>query len=238
MPNKSTIEIKIRDLKKTYVMGELEATVLHGLDLEIYNGEITVILGASGSGKTTLLNIIGGIDQPTEGSVKFKDRNLAILNDKELTLYRRNNIGFVFQFYNLIPTLTALENIEVAAEISQKPMSPSDALKLVDLYDKKDYFPSQLSGGQQQKVSIARALVKNPTLMLCDEPTGALDFKTGQLILKTLADLNQKLNKTIIIITHSTAVAKLAHRIIHLGSGKVDQIEINKNRLKPEEINW
>ncbi|MCP4181087.1 MAG: ABC transporter ATP-binding protein [bacterium] len=238
MTNNKTPEITIKDLKKTYVTGEIKTEILHGIDLQINKGEITVILGASGSGKTTLMNIIGGIDKPTEGTVEFQSKDLAKQNDKVLTEYRRKNIGFVFQFYNLISTLTAIENVEVAAEVSANPMSPSEALKQVDLFDKKDNFPSQLSGGQQQKVSIARALVKNPSLILCDEPTGALDFKTGQLVLKTLADLNQRLKTTIIIITHSTSVAKLAHKIIYLGSGVIDKIEENSNRLKPEEINW
>ena len=176
-------EIRLKNIKKTYVMGEVKVPVLHGIDLEIYKGEITVILGASGSGKTTLMNIIGGIEPPTEGEIWFGEKNLAKLNDKQLTLYRRNNIGFVFQFYNLIPTLSSKENVEVSTQISSNPMDPMEALKLVDMNERADHFPSQMSGGQQQRVSIARALAKKPTFLLCDEPTGALDFKTGQLVL-------------------------------------------------------
>ncbi len=231
-------EINLKNIKKTYVMGEVKVPVLHGIDLEIYKGEITVILGASGSGKTTLLNIIGGIENPTEGEIWFGNKNLAKLNDKELTLYRRNNIGFVFQFYNLIPTLSSKENVEVSTQISANPMEPLEALKLVDMEERANHFPSQMSGGQQQRVSIARALAKNPTFMLCDEPTGALDFKTGQLVLETLVDLNKKLGTTIVIITHCGPLADLAHRVVHLGSGLIQEVIANKTRREVKEIVW
>jgi putative ABC transport system ATP-binding protein len=231
-------EIKLKNIKKTYVMGEVKVPVLHGIDLEIYKGEITVILGASGSGKTTLMNIIGGIENPTEGEIWFDKKDLAKLKDKQLTQYRRNNIGFIFQFYNLIPTLSSKENVEVSTQISSNPMDPIEALKLVDMEEKIDHFPSQMSGGQQQRVSIARALAKNPTFLLCDEPTGALDFKTGQLVLETLVNLNKKLETTIVIITHNASLADLAHRVVHLGSGIIEKSAYNKKRLSVEEIVW
>jgi putative ABC transport system ATP-binding protein len=231
-------EIRLKNIKKTYVMGEVKVPVLHGLDLEIYKGEITVILGASGSGKSTLLNIIGGIDKPTEGEVWFENSDIAKLNDRKLTDYRRNNIGFVFQFYNLVPTLTAKENLEVSTEIAKDFIAPAEALKLVDMEEQAEHFPSQMSGGQQQRISIARALAKKPALMLCDEPTGALDFKTGQLVLKTLIDLNKKLNTTIVIITHCAPLAGLAHRVVNLGSGIIDKSTYNEKQLNVEEIVW
>lgn len=234
----STPLISLKNIKKSYISGEVTTEILHGIDADIYEGEITVILGSSGSGKTTLLNILGGIDKPTEGIYLFKNEEVNTFSEKRLTDFRRQNIGFVFQFYNLIPTLTAIENIQVSTEISKNPMKPLDAIKIVELEDRKNYFPSQLSGGQQQKVSIARAIAKNPSVVLCDEPTGALDFKTGRMVLKVLADLNNKHNKTLIIITHSTAVAQMAHRIIHLGSGIITNIEQNNNIAKPEDISW
>jgi putative ABC transport system ATP-binding protein len=231
-------EISLKNIKKTYVMGDVKVPVLHGVDLEIYQGEITIILGASGSGKSTLLNIMGGIENPTDGEIWFGGENLASYNDAQLTNYRRNNVGFVFQFYNLIPTLTAKENVEVSTEISTNPLEPLKALELVGMDDRADHFPSQMSGGQQQRVSIARALAKNPTLMLCDEPTGALDFKTGQLVLETLVDLNTKLGTTIVIITHCVPLADLAHRVIHLGSGLIGKTVVNEHRREVKEISW
>ena len=233
-----TGELKLSAVKKTFKMGELTVPVLHGIDLEIRKGEITAILGASGSGKSTLLNLIGGIDRPDKGSIFFRNDDIAKYNDKKLTYYRRKHIGFVFQFYNLVPTLNARENVQVVTEISDNPMSPDEALNLVGLKQRTEHFPSQLSGGEQQRVAIARALAKRPALMLCDEPTGALDAETGVKILKTLAELNQKLNTTILIITHASGVAGLAHRVIHLHSGTVNRIELNKTPLKPEEIAW
>jgi len=231
-------EIKLTGVKKTFIMGEVQVPVLHGVDLEIHQGELTVILGISGSGKSTLLNMIGGIDRPTAGEILFKNRDIARLNDRELTEYRRKHVGFIFQFYNLVPTLTAKENVEVSTEIAEHPMTPKQALELVDLSDRLEYFPAQLSGGQQQRVSIARALAKNPSLMLCDEPTGALDAETGQLVLKTLLDLNEKLGTTIIIITHASPISKLAHRIFHLRDGVIAKTEYNQQRLNVKDIVW
>ncbi len=231
-------EIVLRGVTKTYVMGEVQVPVLHGIDLEIVEGELTVILGASGSGKSTLLNIVGGIDRPTSGDVFFRDRNITTASNRELTEYRRKSVGFVFQFYNLVATLTSKENVEVSTEVADNPMDPLKALELVGMNDRADYFPAQLSGGQQQRVAIARALAKNPALMLCDEPTGALDFETGRLVLKTLKQLNDELGTTIVIITHCAPLARVAHRIIHLGSGLIDKSEINHDRLEVEDITW
>jgi putative ABC transport system ATP-binding protein len=219
-------------------MGEVKVPVLHGIDLDIYRGELTVVLGASGSGKSTLLNMVGGIDRPTEGTIMFGGSDIALMKDRALTEYRRKSVGFVFQFYNLVPTLTAEENVQVSTEVADSPMDPKEALKLVELDDRADHFPSQLSGGQQQRVAIARALAKNPSLMLCDEPTGALDFKTGQLVLKTLAALNEKLGTTIVIITHCAPIAQLAHRVIRLGSGVIQSADYNDDRKKVEEVVW
>lgn len=231
-------EIQLVDIKKTFIMGEVEVPVLRGVNLEIFRGELTVVLGASGSGKSTLLNMIGGVDRPSSGQILFDNQDVATYNDKQLTRYRRDNIGFVFQFYNLVPTLTALENVEVSTEVADKPMDPEKALELVELADRKDYFPAQMSGGQQQRVSIARALAKAPRLMLCDEPTGALDVATGQLVLKTLLDLNSKLGTTIVIITHANQLAKLAHRVLHLRNGVVKETQVNEKRATIEEIEW
>jgi len=231
-------EIRLVGIKKIYRMGEVDVPVLHGIDLEVYQGELTVVLGASGSGKSTLLNMIGGIDRPSQGEIWFDDRNLADLSDRGLTEYRRKSVGFVFQFYNLVPTLTAKENVEVSTEVADDPMDPLEALELVDLADHADYFPAQMSGGQQQRVAIARALAKNPRLMLCDEPTGALDAKTGQLVLTTLAKLNSELGATIVIITHAAPIAQLAHRAVRLDSGVVAESRRNEKRLAVEEISW
>jgi len=232
------IEIQLRGVKKTFIMGEVKVPVLNGIDLDIFKGELTVILGPSGSGKSTLLNIIGGIDCPTEGEVTFSGRQISSYSDAQLTEFRRASVGFVFQFYNLVPTLNAKENVEVSTEIADKPMAPLKALELVEMTNRQSFFPAQMSGGQQQRVSIARALAKNPVLMLCDEPTGALDAKTGQVVLKTLTRLNAELGTTIVIITHSLSIAQLAHRIIHLNSGLITSAEENKNRLQVEEIAW
>lgn len=234
----SEAEIVLQGIKKTYVMGEVQVPVLHGIDIEIVKGELTVILGASGSGKSTLLNIIGGIDRATAGSVTFRGSEITSFSDKALTEYRRKSVGFVFQFYNLVSTLTAKENVEVSTEVADNPMDPVKALELVGMGDRADYFPAQLSGGQQQRVAIARALAKNPALMLCDEPTGALDFQTGRMVLKTLKQLNDELGTTIVIITHCAPLAQVAHRIIHLGSGLIEECTINKNRANAEDITW
>ncbi len=231
------IKIQCRDLVKTYTMGEVEVPVLRGIDVDIYAGELTVILGASGAGKTTLLNIIGGIDRPTSGQVLFDGQDIAQMTDKELTEHRRKNVGFVFQFYNLVPSLTALENVLVSTEVADNPMEPEKALELVGLGDRLDHFPAQMSGGQQQRVSIARALAKNPGVMFCDEPTGALDAKTGRMVLQLLTDLNERLSTTIVIITHAAPIASLARRIVNLTMEGVTS-QLNEHRAKAEDISW
>jgi len=229
--------IRCEKVHKTYVMGEVKVPVLKGIDLEIMKGELTVILGASGAGKSTLLNIVGGIDRPSAGHVYCGDTDLATLNDRQLTEHRRRNVGFVFQFYNLVPTLTALENVQTAAEIANNPMDPLKALEMVELADRKDHFPSQLSGGQQQRVSIARALAKNPLVMFCDEPTGALDAATGRMVLSLLTRLNEEAGTSIVIVTHAAAIAKLAQRVLHLTMEGLTTT-LNKERAKAEDISW
>lgn len=229
--------VRCRQIHKSYQMGEVEVKVLRGLDLEIQKGQLTVILGASGAGKTTLLNIIGGIELPTSGKVWVDGKNLATMTDRQLTEYRRGKIGFVFQFYNLVPTLTALENVQVSTQIAADPMNPAEALQLVDLADQMGHFPAQMSGGQQQRVSIARALAKRPAIMLCDEPTGALDAPTGRRVLELLSHLNEQVGATIIIITHAAPIAEMAHRVLHLTMEGITSRE-NKVRKKAEEITW
>ncbi len=233
----SDVAVRCRQIHKTYQMGEVEVNVLRGIDLEILRGQLTVILGASGAGKTTLLNIIGGIEQPTSGEVWVDGKNLAAMTDRQLTEYRRRKIGFVFQFYNLVPTLTALENVQVSTQIAADPMNPAEALKLVDLADQTGHFPAQMSGGQQQRVSIARALAKRPAIMLCDEPTGALDAPTGRRVLGLLNQLNEQIGATIIIITHAAPIAAMGHRVLHLTMEGITARD-NKVRKKAEEITW
>ncbi len=231
------VAVRCTRLHKTYQMGQVEVKVLRGIDLEILRGQLTVIVGASGAGKSTLLNIIGGIDRPTSGEVWVDGENLAAMNDRQLTEYRRRKIGFVFQFYNLVPTLTAVENVQVSTQIAAKPMDPAEAMRLVDLADQMHHFPAQMSGGQQQRVSIARALAKQPAIMLCDEPTGALDAHTGQRVLGLLSRLNEEVGATIVIITHAAPMADMAHRVLHLTMEGITSRE-NKTRKKPEEISW
>jgi len=229
---------ELTDVSKIYRMGEVDVPVLHNVNLQIYESEMLVIVGPSGSGKSTLLNIIGGIDSPTTGSVEFQSRDLAQLSERELTTYRRENVGFVFQFYNLVPTLTARENVLVSTEVAKTPLDPDEALELVGLGDRKDHFPSQLSGGEQQRVAIARALAKDPKLLLCDEPTGALDLTTGRMVLGLLNRLCEELGKTVILITHNTPISHLAHRIIMLGEGTIAEVRENHERVPPSEIHW
>jgi len=229
--------IRCVDVYKTYRSGDVETPVLRGLDFEILSGELTVILGASGAGKSTLLNIIGGIDRPSSGEVWCAGQNLATLDDRNLTDYRRRNVGFVFQFYNLVPTLTALENVEAATQIADHPMDPIEALRLVELEDRKDHFPAQLSGGQQQRVSIARALAKNPLVVFCDEPTGALDASTGRHVLELLIRLNEQTNATIVIVTHAAPVAQLAHAVLHLTMEGISTRR-NPQRGRAADISW
>lgn len=227
-----------KNLTKTYISGETEIHALRGVDVDIPSGEIVVLLGPSGSGKSTFLNIIGGLDSPTSGQVKFRDQDLANLTPRELTYFRRKHIGFVFQAYNLVPSLTALENVALVTELSSNPLDPMEALTTVGLSERANHFPSQMSGGEQQRVAIARALAKRPDIMLCDEPTGALDSETGIVVLKVLIEVNYQHKTTCIIITHNASIARIAHRVIHFADGKVEGIEVNKVRQSPDEISW
>ena len=228
----------LRDVTKIYRMGEVDVHALRGVSLAIMPGEFVVMLGPSGSGKSTLLNIIGGLDVPTGGTVSYRDRDLTSADETALTEYRRHHVGFVFQFYNLIPSLTARENVALVTDIVREPMKPERALDLVNLTPRIDHFPSQLSGGEQQRVAIARALAKNPELLLCDEPTGALDFETGKLILRLLVNLKDQLGKTILVITHNSALADVADRVIKLRSGEIHEMHDNPHPLPPEEVSW
>lgn len=228
----------LNNLNKVYRMGEVQVPALQEVSLEIYEGEFLVIVGHSGSGKSTLLNMIGGMDRPSSGDLHFQEKNLSHASDRELTQYRRHQIGFVFQFYNLIPTLTALENVQVATEIAKNPRDPMEALRLVGLEKRATHFPSQLSGGEQQRVSMARAISSNPRLLLCDEPTGALDIKTGKQVLQLLSELNQKLRITIILITHNHIIAGMGNRIATLRDGKIVSLQINEAPLTVEKIQW
>jgi len=225
-------------LKKSYLTGETEVHALRGITTDIPSGELVVMLGPSGSGKSTFLNIIGGLDQPSSGKVFFKGKDLANFNNHELTYYRREHVGFVFQAYNLVPSLTALENVALVTEISANPMEPLTALEIVGLTNRANHFPSQMSGGEQQRVAIARALAKRPEVLLCDEPTGALDSATGIVVLNALMTVNKDYGTTTIIITHNAAIAQLADRIIHFADGMIQQVQINENRKTPEQISW
>ena len=230
--------LRLETVGKTFQMGEVTVEALREVSLDIHRGEMLVLVGPSGSGKTTILNIVGGLDTATAGRVWYRDREMTSFSSSELTLYRRETVGFIFQFYNLVPNLTARENVMVSTEISHDPLDVTEALKLVELEDRVDHFPSQLSGGEQQRVAIARALAKNPTLLLCDEPTGALDFTTGKRVLRLLIDLKEKLGKTIVLITHNGAIAPVADRVIRLRSGQVVDVQTNAQPLPPEEITW
>lgn len=230
--------IEIKDLTKTYHMGDVEIKALDGVSVEIEKGELVVIVGASGAGKTTLLNILGGMDHPTSGELVVDGKCISSYSRKGLTKYRREDVGFVFQFYNLIPNITALENVEMACEVVKKPFSARETLKSVGLDGREDSFPSQLSGGQQQRVSIARALAKNPKLLLCDEPTGALDYQTGKAILSLLQSMCKTYQMSVVIITHNQAITPIASRVIRMKNGLVDQHYINKSPVSVEEIEW
>ncbi len=225
-------------LSKVYGEGEAAVHALRGVDLEIPKGEMVVLLGASGSGKSTLLNILGGLDRASGGQAWFGGTELTSLSDRDLTLYRRHHVGFVFQFYNLMPSLTAEENVELVTEIAQNPMRPADALDLVGLDARKDHFPAQLSGGEQQRVAIARAIAKTPTVLFCDEPTGALDSQTGRAVLRVLKDVNERLNTTVLIVTHAAATADMADRVIKFADGMIQDVQANSEKLTPDEINW
>jgi putative ABC transport system ATP-binding protein len=227
-----------RGLEKTYHMGEVDVRALQGVDLDLFEREFVVILGPSGSGKSTLLNILGGLDAPTGGIVHFRDHDLVAADDRALTRYRREHVGFVFQFYNLIPSLTARENVELVTDIAKKPMRAEEALSLVGLGDRLNHFPAQLSGGEQQRVAIARAVAKRPDVLLCDEPTGALDAETGRLVLKTLLDVNREIGTATAVITHNAVIAGIADRVLRMTSGKIVSIETNATRVSVDELAW
>jgi putative ABC transport system ATP-binding protein len=234
----ATAVFHARGLEKVYRMGEVRVHALQGVDLDLFEREFVVILGPSGSGKSTLLNILGGLDAPTAGEVHFRDHDLVAADDRALTRYRREHVGFVFQFYNLIPSLTARENVALVTEIAADPMEPADALQLVGLGDRLDHFPAQLSGGEQQRVAIARAVAKRPDVLLCDEPTGALDVETGRMVLRTLIDVNHELGTTTAVITHNSVIARIADRVLHMTSGRISQVEQNAARAAVEDLNW
>jgi len=225
-------------LSKTYQMGEVQVRALQDLDLTVYRGEFIVLLGPSGSGKSTLLNILGGLDRPSSGSARFAEHELTGASDAELTRYRREHVGFVFQFYNLIPSLTCRENVELVTDIADHPMPADEALRLVGLEHRMDHFPSQLSGGEQQRVAIARAIVKRPEVLLCDEPTGALDYVTGKLVLEVIERINRELGTTAIVITHNAAIAGMADRVLHLGDGRIQRVDVNPHKISPSELSW
>lgn len=227
-----------RAVSKVYRMGEVEVHALRAVDLDLYQGEFVVILGPSGGGKSTLLNILGGLDVPTSGKVSFRDHNLTAADDRELTRFRREHVGFVFQFYNLIPSLTALENVELVTEIAEHPMLAEEALRLVGLGERLHHFPAQMSGGEQQRVAIARAIAKRPDVLLCDEPTGALDYTTGKLVLEVLERVNRELGTTAAVITHNAAIAAMADRVIRLGSGQIIEVRCNEKKASPADLVW
>ncbi|TLP48369.1 ABC transporter ATP-binding protein [Cohaesibacter sp. CAU 1516] len=229
---------KTTGLTKVYGEGNAAVHALRGVDLEIPNGEMVVLLGASGSGKSTLLNIVGGLDRATDGTVLFQDLDLTALSDDRLTLYRRDHVGFVFQFYNLMPSLTAYENVQLVTEIAEDPMEPDEALALVGLADRAHHFPAQLSGGEQQRVAIARAIAKKPTVLFCDEPTGALDSTTGRVVLEVLRDVNERLGATLLIVTHAANTAAMADRVVHFADGQIREVVINQTKLTPDQIEW
>jgi len=228
----------VRDLAKVYHMGEVEVHALRQVTLALDEGQFVVLLGPSGSGKSTLLNIIGGLDVPTSGRVLYRDTDLTQADEGALTAYRRQHVGFVFQFYNLIPSLTAVENVALVTEISTSPMAPTDALGLVKLEGRLDHFPAQLSGGEQQRVAIARAIAKRPSVLLCDEPTGALDISTGIVVLEALQRVNVELGTTTVVITHNAAIASMADRVVRLADGRVVSVEDRTEKLTPQELEW
>ncbi|MFV8782624.1 ABC transporter ATP-binding protein [Microbulbifer sp. SA54] len=237
-PTSSQPAIRAEGLTKTYGSGESTVHALRGVDLAVPRGEMVVLLGPSGSGKSTLLNILGGLDSPTEGRVFFDSDELTAFDDRHLTQFRREYVGFVFQFYNLIPSLTARENVALVTEIARDPMSPEQALELVGLGKRMDHFPAQLSGGEQQRVAIARAIAKQPRVLLCDEPTGALDSKTGIVVLEAIARVNRELGTTTMVITHNAAIANMADRILVMGDGRIQSIEQNAHPCAPAELSW
>ena len=238
--NEATPEpvFRAREISKIYHMGDVEVQALRGVDLELYPGEFVVLLGPSGSGKSTLLNILGGLDVPSAGHVWYHGQDLTAASEKELTAFRREHVGFVFQFYNLIPSLSARENVAIVTEIARAPMTPEDALRRVGLDDRMDHFPSQLSGGQQQRVAIARAIAKRPAVLLCDEPTGALDSQTGVHVLQALERINAELGTTTVVITHNADIARMANRVLYLADGRIARVEHNAVRIAASELRW
>jgi putative ABC transport system ATP-binding protein len=229
---------RARGLCKVYAMGEVEVHALRNVDLDLFRGELVVLLGPSGSGKSTLLNILGGLDVPSSGSVRFFEHDLAAGSEAERTRFRREHVGFVFQFYNLIPSLTARENVALVTEIAERPLPPEEALARVGLADRADHFPAQLSGGEQQRVAIARAIAKRPEVLLCDEPTGALDFGTGKLVLEVIEQVNRELGTTTAVITHNAAIAGMADRVVRMRSGEIVEVSRNAVRARPGDLQW
>ncbi len=233
-----SVLFRVRGLSKRYIMGDIEVDALRGVDLDIVDGEIVVILGPSGSGKSTLLHILGGLDTPTEGTVSFAGVDIAAADDSALTAYRRKDVGFIFQFYNLIPSLTARENVEIVTDLVARPLPAADALRLVGLEARANHFPSQLSGGEQQRVAIARAIAKRPRVLLCDEPTGALDVDTGRIVVAALERINRELRTTVVIITHNAAIGGIADRVITMGSGTLAGISPNQHKTSADVLAW
>jgi putative ABC transport system ATP-binding protein len=234
----STAIFRMEGVTKVYDTGEVKVYALAGVDMELYAGEFTVLLGPSGSGKSTLLNILGGLDHASSGHVWFRDLELTGLNDRGLTRYRRDHVGFVFQFYNLVPSLTARENVQLVTDVAPDPMPAAEALELVGLSHRIDHFPAEMSGGEQQRVAIARAIAKRPEVLLCDEPTGALDSKTGIRVLDALRDINDRFGTSTVVITHNAAIRKMAHRVITFQDGRINEVTRNETRVAPEEIEW
>jgi putative ABC transport system ATP-binding protein len=227
-----------REVTKIYGEGEVKVTALDHVSLDLYEAELVVLLGASGSGKSTLLNILGGLDVATSGDVRYRDMVLTTADEAELTMYRRRAVGFVFQFYNLIPSITALENVELVTDIAESPMDPREALALVGLADRMNHFPAQLSGGEQQRVAIARAVAKRPEVLLCDEPTGALDYTTGVRVLEVIEQVNRTLGTTTAVITHNAVIAEIADRVVHMSSGRITETTTNRTKRSPSELAW
>ena len=230
--------LAVEGVTKTYQMGEVQVAALRGIDLSFAAGELVILLGASGSGKSTLLNILGGLDVPTSGKLLYRGSDLTVANERALTFYRRAHVGFVFQFYNLVPSLTARENVALVTDLADHPLTPEEALRLVGLGERLDHYPAQMSGGEQQRVAIARAVAKKPDVLLCDEPTGALDVKTGKVVLEVIERVNRELGTTTAIITHNAAIAAMADRVIHVADGRLVADQANASRASPAELRW